>query len=41
MQALLDTGLMGKTGHPLSLYVRMKVARDIVKGYAKLLLRVS
>lgn len=33
MQAALDSGLMGKTGHPLSLYVRMKIARDIVKGY--------
>lgn len=33
MQALLDGGLMAKTGHPLSLYVRMKIARDIVKGY--------
>ena len=32
LQALLDAGLMAKTGHPLSLYVRMKIARDIVKG---------
>lgn len=35
LQALLDSGLMGKTGHPLSLYIRMKIARDIVKGYAR------
>ncbi len=34
LQSLIDEGMINnKTGHPYSLYLRMKMARDIVKGY--------